>query len=415
MPVKATRVITPQTARRLAIVRQRLAGPQPAADCEGIMDVMQSLRYLQIDPMRVVAPSHLLVLWSRIGPYDSSLVDTLLWKERRLIDDWAQATSIVLTEDYPIFSALKRGFAAGDSAWEVNVRGWMKKNRAFSSYILGQLRSRGQLLSNQFEDKAAEPWTSTGWTAGRNVEMMLTFLKAQGKVMIANREGNQRLWDLTKRFLPEWTPKDKLSDHDLRHRVAESSLRALGAARAKHIQQHYIRGCIRNIESVLAELENEGRIVRVEIREGEKTWAGPWYVHTEDLQLLDSLEAERWRPRTTLLSPFDNLITDRKRTEQLFGFHYRFEVYTPEPKRRYGCYVMPILHGDTLIGRIDPLMDRKTRRLIVKAVHAEPEAPNSGEVAEAVVTTIEELGTFLGAKEVCHSPHVPSTWKKAFR
>lgn len=153
--------------------------------------------------MRVVAPSHLLVLWSRIGPYDSSLVDTLLWKERRLIDDWAQATSIVLTEDYPIFSALKRGFAAGDSAWAVKARGWMKKNRVFSSYILGQLRSRGQLLSNQFEDKAAEPWTSTGWTAGRNVEMMLTFLKAQGKVMIASREGNQRLWDLTKRFLPE--------------------------------------------------------------------------------------------------------------------------------------------------------------------------------------------------------------------
>jgi hypothetical protein len=245
--------------------------------------------------------------------------------------------------------------------------------------------------------------------------MMLTFLKAQGKVMVAGREGNQRLWDLARHFLPEWTPKDKLSDHELIRRVTERSLRALGVARARHVQQHYIRGCVRNIGGVLAELETERRIVRVEIREDEKAWPGPWYVHADDLPTMDSLEAGLWQPRTTLLSPFDNLITDRKRTEQLFNFHYRFEVYTPKLKRRYGCYVMPILHGDTFIGRIDPVMDRKTQRLMIKAVHAEPKTPKSQETAKAAAEAIEQLGTFLKAKEVCYSSQVPSTWRKALR
>jgi uncharacterized protein YcaQ len=369
------------TARRLAILRQHLAGPRPPADLDGIMGVMRDIRYLQYDSMRIVAPSHLLVLWSRLGCYDPGLLDTLLWKERRLFEDWAQATSIVLTEDYSIFNALKQGFAAGDSSWARKIRGWMEKNEGFSAHILEQLKRRGPLLSNEFEDKAFENWRSTGWTAGRNVDMMLFFLKAQGKIMLAGRVGNQRLWDLTEHFLPSWVSRERLSAHEVARRAAQLSLRGLGIATASHIQQHFVRRCYGKLDKVLAELEAEGRIFRVEVREDEKPWPGLWYVHSEDIPLLDKLEDDCWRPRTTLLSPFDNLISDRRRTEQLFGFRFRFEVYVPKPKREYGCYVMPILHGDLFIGRADSVMNRKTGRLTVKAIHAEPNAPETRETA----------------------------------
>lgn len=147
-------------ARRLAIMRQRLAGPRPPANFEGIMGVMHDVGYLQIDPMRVVAPSHLLVLWSRLGQYNPADLDSLLWKERRLFQDWAQTTSIVLTEDYPIFSAFKRSFAQGDQPWARRIRTWVEKNKDARSQILAQLRREGSLFSDSFEAKFAEDWRS---------------------------------------------------------------------------------------------------------------------------------------------------------------------------------------------------------------------------------------------------------------
>lgn len=413
LPPRATCTLSPTIARRLAISRQRLAGIRPPANSVGIMEVMHDLRYLQIDPMKVVAPSHLLVLWSRLGSYEPSLVDELLWKDRQLFEDWAQATSIVLAEDYPIFETLKYGFAEGDSPWARKIRDWMHTNRQFRSYILKELKSKGPILSGQFEDKAVKDWTSTGWTHKRNIDMMLTFLKAQGKVVTAGRIGNQRLWDLTEHFLPKKIIKEKLSDNEVARRASQLSLRALGVGTRQHIEQHYIRCCYHNLAEILAELEAEEQILRVEIREDEESWPGTWYIHAEDMPLLDSLEAGEWKPQTTLLSPFDNLISDRKRTEQLFNFQFRFEVYVPKPQRMYVCYVMPILMGDRFIGRIDPVMDRKTKRLMIRAVHSEQNAPKSNETAQAIAYKIEELGTFLGAETICYSTQVPLFWKEA--
>jgi uncharacterized protein YcaQ len=131
--------LSPALARRLVILRQRLAGPRPQANAAGIMDIVRDLGCLQLDPTNVVARSHLLVLWSRLGRYDPAHLDTLLWKERRLFEDWAQAASIVLTEDYPIFEALKRDFGKGDSVGARRVRDWMAQNKALRRHILMEL------------------------------------------------------------------------------------------------------------------------------------------------------------------------------------------------------------------------------------------------------------------------------------
>lgn len=407
--------LTPTIARRLAVTRQHLAGSLPPADAASIMDIMHDLRFLQIDPMRIVERSHLLVLWSRLGNYDPSDLDRLLWEEKRLFEDWAQTTSIVLTEDYPIFSALKRGFASGSHPWAQKVRSWIEKNRGFQHYILEELRRGGPLPSDYFEDRADENWRSTGWTAGRNVGVMLSFLWAKGRIMVAGRRGGRKLWDLTERHLPEWTPRDQLSNSELFLSVAEKSLRALGIATPTQIKQHFIRRCCKNINKVLSKLEAEDRIIRVKIEDGDNFNRNPWFIHTNDSGLIQRLAEGGWNPRITLLSPFDNLICDRKRVEQLFSFNYRFEVYIPKAKRKYGSYVMPILYGDRLIGRVDPVMNRKRRKLTINAVYAEPITSRTKEIGYAIRDIVNELGVFLGAEEVTYGNNTPREWRSILR
>ena len=409
------RVIPPTIARRLAITRQRLAGPRLPPSADGIVSIVRDIGCIQIDPISVVAPSSLLVLWSRLGNYDQALLDKVLWDERRLFEDFAQATSIVLTEDYPIFSTFKRNYAKGDSPWARRVREWMMTNRVLRSHIIAELRHRGPLFSRDLEDKAVKEWRSSGWTSGRNVDMMLVFLAAQGKVMVAKRSGGQKQYGLTENLLPDWVPREHLSWHETVKRSSQKSLRALGVAPKSHIERHYIRGSYPGLTGVLAELESEGRIERVQISDShhDRPWPGTWFIHADDIPLLDKLVAGEWQPRTTLLSPFDNLISDRRRTEQVFDFKFSLEIYVPKPKRRYGYYVMPILHGDRLIGRVDLAMDKEQERLMVRAVYAEQDAPITPETGRAVAGAIEELATFLGAHETIYGRRVPEGWKSA--
>jgi uncharacterized protein YcaQ len=405
------RSVSLSVARRLALTCQRLAGPRPARSLEGIMEIMHNLGYIQIDPISIVAPSHFLVMWSRLGCYDQKCLDTLLWREKRLFEDWAQATSIVPTIDYPIFHALKRGYPEGNSAYAQKVRSWIEKNKQFRRYLLSEIRKRGPLGSRDLEDKAVVEWHSTGWTKGRNIDMMLMFLWAQGKIMVAGRKKGQKLYDLTERHLSKWVSNEILSGQELGRCVAQKSLRALGIGRAVHIKRHYIRGCCQNLPEVLAELESEDRIFRVKITDLPSQKQDPWYVHSEDLPLLDRLESGEWEPRTTLLSPFDNLICDRDRTRELFSFEFSLEIYVPKSKRKFGYYVMPILHGERLIGRVDPVMDRKSMQLTVNAVFVERDAPMSDDTARAVAAAMCELGSFLGAEEIVYGKRIPKSWR----
>ena len=161
---------------------------------------------------------------------------------------------------------------------------------------------------------------------------------------------------------------------------------------------------------MLVELEAEGKIKRVEIRDAGQVWPGEWYIHADDEPLITEYAIRNTEPRTTLLSPFDNLICDRKRTQQLFNFDYTMEIYVPKHKRKYGYYVLPILHGDRFIGRVDPEMDRERGALKVNAVYAEPDAPKAA--GGAVAGAIEDLAAFLGAREIRYNRRrVPAVWK----
>jgi uncharacterized protein YcaQ len=411
------RTLTPRTARRLAITRQRLAGARPSAGEAGIMEVMRDLGSLQLDPISAVARSHLLVLFSRLGPYDPAVLDKLLWKDRRLFEYWAHCASIVLTEDFPIFNLFMRGYPLGDSPWSNNVREWIGANGPLKRRILSTLRRRGPLPGRYFAEDgtASREWVSTGWTSERNISRMLDYLWMQGRIMVAGRAGLQKLWDLSERCLPEWTPRERLTEQEVTRRAAERALRALGVARERDIQRHFIRGRYQALPAVLREMERQGTIERVQIRNGAGGWSGDWFVHAADIPLAEGLARGEWEPRTALLSPFDNLICDRARTRQIFDFDYTIEIYTPAHKREFGYYVLPILHGERLIGRLDPVLDRANERLLVKAVHAEEDAPRTATTARAVRRAVEELAGFLGARAIEYPHRLPAGWERIAR
>ena len=404
------RTISAQTARRLAITRQRLAGPRSKPNADGILGVVRDLGCLQLDPTNVVAPSHQLVVFSRVGPYQRKHLDTLLWEERRLFEGWAHAASIVLTEHYPIHHWITRRYASGKWSWTPRALAWVKANDSLRRSIFRQLREYGPLPSRAFEDTSRVGWQSSGWTGNRNVGIMLAILWRSGKLMVAGRQGGQKLWDFPERCLPPWTPMTALSEPAIVRWAAEISLRALGVGRAIDISHHFISSHYPNLASALLTLEKQKRIVSLKVKDGERTWPAAWYVHTDDLALLERIETGAWSPRTTLLSPFDNLIHDRARTRLMFGFDYKMEIYVPVAKRQHGYFAMPVLHEDDLVARVDPAFDRRSKHLSIRAITVESGFEGAS-IASATRDAITRLATFVGASAIDYD-RIPSRWRR---
>ncbi len=307
-----------------------------------VLETVRTLGFLQIDPIASIATPQQLVLWSRLGPYDTAELDRLLWEERKLFEWGAFIRPI---EDYPLVVARMRR-KRGKYASERRGNEFLQKNAAFRKYVLRELERRGPLLSRELVDTSSRTWESGGWWGSRNVAVMLELLESRGQVAIVGRRGGHRLWDLAERWFPQVDPPPLEEAERL---LAEKRFRALGVRLAKD---------------------------------------GSWEAHPD-------AEDGKVPARTTFLSPFDRLIYDRDRAEALFRFRYRLEMYVPKAKREYGYYVLPILRGDRLVGRIEPVFDRKSRVLRVSSVHWEP-----GVKPLSLQKPLRELARFVGAGSI---------------
>lgn len=382
---------------------------KPNAD--GIVQLAKELGCLQIDPIRVVEHPHYLIAWSRLGHYEHAELDKAVWQDKTLFHYWAHAASLVPTEDYPIHQVMMRRYPSRTSSTGYpRMMKFLDANKALKRHILLQLRKQGPLRTSDFQDLSVVAYKSSGWNTDRNVDRMLDYLWTKGKVMIVGRSGQQRLWDLAERWFPDWTPTERLSVQQSTRLAIERSVKAMGIAMKKHIWYYFTRWRYHELPAALKELERKGTLIPVDVP-GTK---GPWHMHSDDLGLLESLE-KGWEPRTTLLSPFDPLIADRVRTKLMWDFDFAIEIYVPKDKRKYGYYVLPILMGDRLIGRIDPTMDRKTGVLTINGVWAEPTAPKDKPTGKAVAAAIEDLAKFLGATKIRYGRKIPTAWRPALR
>jgi uncharacterized protein YcaQ len=348
----------------------------------GILDVARHLGYLQLDPTNSIARSHELVLWSRLGRYDQAELEQLRWDDRSLYEYNA---ALVPLDDYPIHADTMARYPSWTGLWSERVKAWLEKNATLRRQILIQLRKRGPIPSRELKGLTHVRWQATGWTSDRNVSQMLGFLHRQGKVVIAGRQGQQRLWDLAERWLPS---DSRLPLREAERQVADRSARALGVATAKEIAWEYFPcGPYPGMNQAIDTLVKAGRLLPAEV----KGLPGKRYVHVDALSALDVRPSRR----TTFLSPFDPLIRNRDRTEALWGFRYRIEIYVPAAKREYGYFVLPILHGDRLIGRVDPVFDRRTGVLRVNRVWWE-----RGARPVSLDRPLERLARFVGAERI---------------
>ena len=384
-------ITTPAAIRRLAIRNQRLDGPVT----ESLLETVRALGCLQLDPTAVVARNHLLVLFSRHGAFDEAAFHKLAYEERALFEYWAHEASYVLSEDLPIHRHLMRP----PGGWRTRMAAWWESEHEFRAHILARLTEEGPLRAREIQDRAKVPWESSGWTNARNVARMLDLMWVRGVAGISRREGAQRIWDLMERCLPADAPAEELSDEEVTRRAAPRAIRALGAARVPHIRAHFTRNRYPHLQTVL---ETHDQLQRIEV-EG---LGDDWWIHVEDLETLD----DDFRGRTALLSPFDNLLCDRARTEQLFGFTHRLEIYTPKAKRRWGYFVLPVLDGDRLVARADLAVDRKTQTLVALAVHAEPNVPRGKRLPQAIRRELERLAAWRGATAL-EVREAPSAWR----
>jgi uncharacterized protein YcaQ len=342
-------------ARQLAVRAQLL----DATRLTDLVDLVDRLTLLQIDPTAAIAPNADLVAWSRLGasyqPADltRALEDRTLFELRALVRPMS-AVALHVPEE--------TAYTA-----QASVRGWVDANDGFRRDVLARLRDAGPLLSRDVPDTCQVPWGSTGWTNNRNVTQMLELLSARGEVAVAGRIGRQRLWDIADRVYPKF---ERLPADEAQHRRAQRRLRSLGLARAKTAP----------VPGEPIAVGEAGVPVTVDGLDGQ--WRA-------DLDALGPFAG-----RTALLSPFDRLVHDRERTKGLFEFDYILEMYKPAAQRRWGYFALPVLYHDRLVGKLDAKADRKAGTLTINALHEDVRFTNA--MRSDVEAEIEALAAWLG-------------------
>ncbi|AUH42724.1 winged helix-turn-helix domain-containing protein [Streptomyces sp. CMB-StM0423] len=363
-------------ARRIALRAQGLLGaPDRRAGARG---VLRRLGAVQLDTISVLARSHELVPYARLGAVGREAVESAYWSGTAAFEYWSHAACILPIEEWPLFAFRRRDRRARGYRWH-----YLQDPEGSRAAVVDRLRADGPLTSTDLGGaKKGGPW----WDWSETKIAVETLLDA-GEVVVTARRGWKRVYDLAERAVPDALFHDDLTDEECLRRLVAQAGRALGVAtRADLADYHRLKG--EQVAAVVGDTE----LVEVDV-EG---WGKPAWADPEALA-----DAPRGRHRTTLLSPFDSLIWDRPRTERIFGLTHRLEAYVPKPQRIHGYFAMPVLAGGRLVGRVDP--GREGNTLVARQVTLGADRPNGVTPAKAVEPTaaaLAEAASWIGAQSV---------------
>jgi uncharacterized protein YcaQ len=383
--------LTAGEARRIALGAQGFAAPRPEGPVakRQLVKLVDRLGVVQIDSVNVVSRTHYLPAFSRLGAYPRADLEEIAWaKKRPLFEYWAHEASLLPLASQPLFRWRMQDAHDGVGVWK-GVARFLRDRRDFVDKVLDEIASRGPMAASELEmgHKGEGGWW--GWSeAKRAVECLFW----TGELTTATRRGTfERVYGLPDKVLPRAVTAAPTPTREDAHReLYRRAIRAMGIATSKDLRD-YFRMPVDGAKARMAELVEEGALVPVAV----KGWREPAYLDP----------AARWPRRVdaqALLSPFDNLIWFRERTERMFGVRYRIEIYTPAEKRMHGYYVLPFLEGDALTARVDLKSDRKAGVLIVQSSHAEPWASDATPVRLA--QELKLMARWLGLDSVRVEP-----------
>ncbi|MFJ7157985.1 winged helix-turn-helix domain-containing protein [Streptomyces sp. NPDC101118] len=355
-------------ARRIALRAQGFIGaPDRRA---GVRGILRHLGAVQLDTISVLARSHELIPYARLGAVGREAVERAYWTDSHAFEYWSHAACILPIEEWPHFAFRRRVKRAHGYRWHR-----MEDKEASCRLVLDRLRAEGPLTSTQLGGaKNGGPWWD--WS---ETKIAVEWLLDAGDVVVTERRGWKRVYDLAERAVPDELFHDELDDAECLRRLVALAGRSLGVGtRADLADYHRLKG--EQVDAVIA----DSGLVPVEVEGwGKPAWADPEALATEP----------RGRHRTTLLSPFDSLVWDRPRTERIFGFAHKLEAYVPKPKRVHGYFAMPVLAGGRLVGRVDPAREGTT--LVARQLSLE-----TAKSAPAVAAALREAAEWVGCDAV---------------
>jgi uncharacterized protein YcaQ len=377
-----SQILSLAEARRIALAAQSFA-PEAAAPkgVAALARIVRRLGAVQIDSVNVLVRSHYLPVYSRCGSYAAALLERAAYDgSRALFEYWGHEASFLPVELYPLFRWRMERARNGEGTWK-RLRRYATSHQALVVAVLEQIRERGPLGASELADCGKSKGSWWGWSQGKEILEWLFWI---GEVTTARRRNFERLYDLTERVLPENVRTRSVpSPEDARRELMAIAARALGVATSRDLRD-YFRLPAEDAQVRVAELVEQGTLQPVTV-EG---WKQQAYLHVD-------ATCPRNADVSALLSPFDSLIWERQRTQRLFGFHFRLEIYTPVHKRLHGYYVLPFLCGDRLVARVDLKANRQSGRLEVRGGSVE-EGVRVGRIVEPLARELEQLTRWLG-------------------
>ena len=367
--------------RRVVVDAQRFAARSRRGTTAEVEAAIRELSCVQLDSISTVERSHRIALGARVGAYPADAVSRLLGAGR-LIEYWAHEACLLPAEDWPLF---RPAMENGGRRWYGQVD---RTHPHLREHVLGEIRARGPLGSRHFEGAArqGEMW---GWKPAKR---MLELLWNHGDLVVAARQGFQRLYDLPERVLPRELLEAATPEEPERLRtLALRAVRARGVLTERGIVEHWrLTGGTARVRDVVGSLVADGELERLAVEDGGVPVLVP-----------AGTELDRPQPSgAVLLSPFENLLWDRPFARRVFGFDHLIEVYKPAPKRRYGYYVLPLLWRDRIVGRADLKSERASGELVVKAFHREQGERGSGALDDALDRALDRLRRVIGLETV---------------